>query len=147
MEWNIKDIQDAARKIDMSDEHLTDLLASLPKSRTTKENKCFHMYCEFAAQELNEIGHSFSFTGLKGNIIELQWTGALFKNTVWKSLLMAISDKDTTKKSTNKDIKLIYNALSKWFSEKGIYIPYPSETDPDFIEYMKKVKKKKNLLK
>ena len=144
MSWNIKEIQEAARKINLSDENLLNLLGALPKIRTSKENKCIHMYFSLAAQELNEIGHSFSFVGLKGQIIETQWTGELFKNTIWKQLLSVLTDKDSTTKSTNADIKLVYEALNKWFSEKGIYIPYPSEDDSDFIEYMKKLKVKTN---
>ena len=143
MKWNIKEIQESAKKCELSDEKLISLLAALPKKRTVKENSCIHMYFNLAAQELNEIGHTFTFTGLKGAEIEMQWTGDLFKNTIWKSLLAVISDKESTTESTNADIKLVYEALNKWFSGKGIYIPYPSERNPDFCEYMKKLKTKK----
>ena len=140
MNWNIKEIQEAAKKINLSDDKLLDLLAALPKQRSIKENSCIHMYFNLAAQELNEIGHTFQFVGLKGQIIEMQWTGELFKNTIWKQLLLLLTDKESTTKSTNADIKLIYEALAKWFAEKGIYIPYPSSENEDFSEYMKKLK-------
>ncbi len=141
MKWNIKEIQDAASKIELSNEIVLRLLANLPKKRTAKENSCIHMYFNLCAQELNELGHTFTFEGLKGSNIDLPWTGELFKNTVWRSLQIALTDKESTTECTNADIKLIYEALTKWFNEKGVYIPYPSETDADFIEYMKRLKK------
>jgi len=142
MNWNIKEIQEAASKSGLSNDLLNKLIEKLPNKRTGKENKCIHMYFTLAAYELNNIGHTFNYQGLKGNIIETEWTAELFKNTVWKSLQNALTDKKSTTDLTNSDIQMIYRALNKWFSEKGIYIPYPSREDQDFSEYMNIVNKK-----
>lgn len=143
MNWNVKEIHEAANKAGIDSNDITQLIDFLPEKRNSLANNCIHMYFTLAAAELNNIGHSFSYIGLKGDVIELQWTAELFKNTVWRSLQTALTEKESTKNISHKDIQLIYEALNKWFGEKGIYIPYPNRQDEDFSKYMKRIKKYK----
>ena len=95
--------------------------------RTTKQNSALHKYCELIAKELNEKT-TFNFIGLKGDNIELMYTMTLVKETLFKPIMTALYDYDSTTKLKRSEIDKIVDVITKFTSEKFEFsIPFPSE--------------------
>lgn len=114
-------------------------LEKINKVRSLKENKSLHKFFQHVSDELTNLGQTFTFTGLKGMEIEIQYTPSIVKECIWKHLEMALLEKSSTTELTNSDIQMIFDVLCKWFGEKGIEIVWPSDT----IIYNKYLKSKK----
>ena len=94
--------------------------------RTTKQNSALHKYCELIAKELNEVT-TFNFIGLKGDTMELMYTMTLVKETLFKPIMTALYDYDSTTKLKRSEIDKIVDVITKFTSEKfGFSIPFPS---------------------
>ena len=139
MNWNIKEIESACKKANISDFDLLNIIGFLPKKRSVTENKSLHKLFYHIADELNEMGHTFTYKGLKGMEIDCKYSGTIVKEMIWKPLQMSLVGKNSTTQLTNEDEKLIFSVLEKWFAEKGIDIVWPCESE-DYHNYLKSKK-------
>jgi len=59
--------------------------------------------------------------------VSISWTGENVKNLLWRTLQVALTNKESTTKIDSKDIDIIYKTLDKLLSEKygldSIYFP------------------------
>lgn len=105
-------------------------LKVLSETRTSRQNRALHLFFNQVAKELNELGIPFVYMGLKGQELEMQWTGELFKQMTWKPIQQALfGTESTTKLSKTKQIDQIFEVINKFFAEKGIEVSFPNQFD------------------
>ena len=137
MTYKIEEIQTTCFKIGLSVSIVKGIIDSLPKKRSSQENRALHVLFQNIAYELNRLGLVFTFRGIKGMEIETTYTPDIVKNFLWKPLQDALVKKESTTQLTHNDIGLIFEILGKWFAENGIEISFPS---------MESMSRKKNSL-
>ena len=100
------------------------------QTRTSIQNRALHLFFNQVAKELNDIGLPFIYRGLKGQEMEMQWTGLLFKEMTWKPIQKAMfGTESTTKLIRSKQIDSIFEVINKFFAERGIVINFPNQFD------------------
>ena len=137
MTYKIEEIQTTCFKIGLSVSIVKGIIDSLPKKRSSQENRALHVLFQNIAYELNRLGLVFTFRGIKGMEIATTYTPDIVKNFLWKPLQDALVKKESTTQLTHNDIGLIFEILGKWFAENGIEISFPS---------MESMSRKKNSL-
>lgn len=96
-------------------------------SRTLRQNKAIHLYCEMIAEMLNEIGWTFRFEGLKNTEMELKYTMILVKETIWRPIQIALFGKESTTELSTKEVSEVSEQIEHFFAVKqGIDLPFPS---------------------
>ena len=78
------------------------------------------------AQELNDAGywvrHPFS------DKLEIPFTEILVKETLYKPIVKAMYDKNSTGKLTPQELSNAAEVLVRWLSEnKKVYVPFPQQ--------------------
>ena len=101
-------------------------LKEVKKNRTLSQNSALHLYFEHISQSLNEMGITFVWKGLKGNDMEIRYTAELVKAHIWKPIQITLFKKESTTKLTTHEMNEIITVLNKFFSERGVYIAFPS---------------------
>jgi hypothetical protein len=99
--------------------------------RTDQQNKALHKFFELVSDEMNEqgIGISTIMDSLKEGV-DIFPTPEFIKE-VWRLFQKALLKKESTTQLTTDEIDKIYELFTKWLGEKfGIYIQFPSETNP-----------------
>lgn len=94
--------------------------------RTLTQNAALHLYFEHISKELNNLGLTFNYTGLKGLEMETKYNANLVKEMIWKPIQMTLFKKESTTELDTTEINEIIDVLSKFFSERGVFIPFPS---------------------
>lgn len=95
-------------------------------TRTTLQNKSFHKYCTLLAKELNDSGQDMKKV-LKPEI-EIPWTMESVKNMMFKPIIKAMFDVDSTTELDTKQISEAYEVLNRHTSEKlGVSVMWPHE--------------------
>jgi len=61
-------------------------LKLIKNTRTSLQNRALHLFFTQVANELNGLGIPFVYHGLKGQELEMQWTGELFKKFTWSKI-------------------------------------------------------------
>jgi hypothetical protein len=108
------------------------------KTRSTQENRALHLYYSNAASALLEIGYNYNYINqMTGEVIEIPFTGALFKEHIWRPLQKTIFKIESTTKLTNPMINDILEVLSNWLAEKGILVKFPNRIDLLIRQYEK----------
>ena len=97
-------------------------------NRTGLQNRSFHKYCTMLADALNESGQDMRAT-LKPEI-EIPWTMESIKNIMFKPIIKAMFDVDSTKDLDSKQIGQAYEVLNRHTAEKlGVSVIWPHEED------------------
>jgi hypothetical protein len=96
------------------------------KTRSLLQNSALHLYFDIISHNLNEIGLTYMYRGLNKAEIEMQYTAILVKEMIWRPIQIALFEKQSTTELTTIEINTIIDVLSKFFSERGVYIPFPS---------------------
>lgn len=96
------------------------------KIRTTSQNSSIHLYCEMIAVALNDMGHTFSYLGVKGITLEIPYTMELVKATMWKPIQDALFGKKSTTELTTSEVSEVAAPLVRFFAERDIDLPFPS---------------------
>ena len=96
------------------------------QSRTTTQNKSLHLFFTFIAEELNELGIEYQYTGISGKTFELRYTADLVKEYVWRPIQIALFQKQSTTKLTTKEMNDIIDVITKFFGERGVVLSFPS---------------------
>lgn len=96
-----------------------------PKQRTVQQNRALHLWCEQLAQTLNDSGHDMRRT-LKP-AIDIPWSGETVKEYMFKPIMRAQLNKQSTTQLTTKEIDEVLNTISKHLGETiGVYQEFPS---------------------
>lgn len=96
-----------------------------PRSRTLKQNSSIHLYFNHLAQELNDAGLTVERTLTKP--LEIPWNETLIKELMWKRILKAQLNKDSTTEMTTKEINMVFEVITKYLAENfGIVVELPS---------------------
>lgn len=136
MSYTISEITETCERCEFDEATTLKLLSNLPKRRSSQENRSLHKLFKHMADGLNDIGHTFQFKGIKGMDIECKYTPDIVKQCIWKPLQFTLLEKSSTTKLSNKDEKLIFDVLAKWFaSEKGIYLVWPAKNE-EYKQYL-----------
>jgi hypothetical protein len=96
------------------------------KKRTLTQNSALHLYFNFIADELNELGQEFEYNGITGKQLSMRYTGHIIKEMFWKPIQLALFDIDSTTKLNTKQMNDIIDIFTKFFGDKGVVIPFPS---------------------
>ncbi len=95
-------------------------------TRTNLQNKSLHLFFTLIADELNNLGLEFMYTGIKGLEMSSTYTSKIVKDFIWKPIQKTLFDINSTTKLNTIQINEISDILIKFFGEKGIYIVFPS---------------------
>jgi len=95
------------------------------KKRTLQQNKALHLWFTQLAKELNEAGLSIMKT-LKHDA-EIPWTDTTVKELMFKGIMKAMYQKDSTTKLTTKELIEVSETLTRYLAEKhGLVTEFPS---------------------
>ena len=95
------------------------------KIRTDKQNKALHLYFTHLAEELNNAGYDMRKI-LKPSV-DIPWNSKTVKEFLWRPVMKAQLGKESTTDLTTKEIDLVFETITRHFSEKfGISVAFPS---------------------
>lgn len=95
-------------------------------NRTLPQNRSLHLYCTMLADALNDSGQDMRKT-LKPEI-DIPWTMENIKNLMFKPIIKAMFDVDSTKDLDSKQISEAYEVLNRHTAEKlGISVIWPHQ--------------------
>lgn len=95
-------------------------------TRTDRQNRALHKYCELLAEALNDAGLDMK-TVLKPEV-DIPWTKESVKNHLWRPIQTIMIDKASTTEMTTADPGEIYLVLDRHIAEKfGVHVEWPSE--------------------
>lgn len=95
-------------------------------TRSSKTNSALHLYFSFIANELNELGIQYQYTGISGKTFELRYTSDLVKEFIFRPIMKAMFNKKSTTRLTNKEINEIIDVITVFFAERGVVLIFPS---------------------
>ena len=101
-------------------------LKQLKPTRSSKQNRALHKYFEIISEELNELGIEHQYQGITGKTLSTMYTPDLVKNFVWRPIQTALFDIESTTKIGTQEIDKIIDVITKFFSDRGVYLPFPS---------------------
>lgn len=94
---------------------------------TSSQRGALHLWFDTVSDLLNESGvdQAVALTKLsEREAITFNWTGAGFKENVFKPCLMAVSAVNSTENMDNNDIDVVVTGLQKWAaSELQVVLP------------------------
>src|SRR3990167_4894290 len=94
--------------------------------RTDAQNRSLHLYFEMLAEALNDAGYSVQKT-LKQDI-EIPWNKTLIKELIWRPVMEAMTDKESTTELNTVEPSEIHAVLSRHLGERfGIMVDWPNE--------------------
>ena len=96
-----------------------------PKQRTPSQNRALHLLFTELAQELNDHGLDMRKT-LKPTV-EIPWSGATVKEYLWRPIMKAQLNKESTTEMTTEDIDKVFDTINRHIGEKfGLHLDFPS---------------------
>lgn len=101
-------------------------LKKIVQSRTTLQNSSLHLFFSFVSNELNNLGLTFTYDGLKIKGLESRYTDLIVKEFIWRPIQIAMFDIKSTRKINTKQINEIIDVIIKYFGERGINLDFPS---------------------
>lgn len=96
-------------------------------TRTNKQNRALHLLFTIMSEQLNEMGMTYNYQGLKGQVIETRFTPHIIKEFYWRPVQVTMFEVKSTTKINTTQINEIVDVFSNWFGEKGIVIQFPSK--------------------
>lgn len=95
--------------------------------RTLAQNRAFHLYFTMVAVQLNNSGLYINKL-IKENKYkaDIDWSGNLVKEQLWKPIQNAILDKKSTTQLEKAEVDRVYNTLNRYLSGIGISVPFPN---------------------
>lgn len=77
--------------------------------------------------------------------VEIPWTDKAVKEHIWKPIMKAQLNKDSTTQLTTKEIDEVFDTINKHMGEKfSLHTPFPSIDEVLFQQRIKKVAKNEN---
>jgi len=102
-------------------------LKVLSDKRTSLQNRALHKYFLLISKELNELGLEFKYFGLKGQVLETRYNERIVKEHFWRPIQKTLFNIDSTKDLNTKQMNEIIDVITKFFSDKGVYIEFPNK--------------------
>lgn len=98
------------------------------KKYTGKQRGALHLWCKMCAESLNDHGIYFRRKAVFGDKeIEIPWTKDLFKDSVYKPILEAVTGKTSTEEQDSVTPSSIALIISKQYADNGLICPpWPS---------------------
>lgn len=95
--------------------------------RSLAQNRAFHLYFNMVAVQLNNSGLYINKL-IKENKYkaDIDWSGNLVKENLWKPIQNAILDKKSTTQLEKSEVDRVYNTLNRYLSNMGISVPFPN---------------------
>lgn len=95
------------------------------KKRTNRQSRALHKYFELLANDLNDAGYDLKRT--LRNDVEIPWTPVLVKELIFRKVMIAMYDKQSTTKLTTKELISVSDTIARHLSSKlGIGTDFPS---------------------
>ena len=101
-------------------------LKEVKLTRSGKQNRALHVFFTIISNELNELGHEFQYTGLKGSTLSTRYTPNLVKEFFWRPVQMALFNIQSTTKIDTQQINEINEVIIRYFAERGVELFFPS---------------------
>jgi len=96
-------------------------------TRTNKQNRALHLLYSIMTNQLNEIGMTYKYFGLKGHIIETRFTTHIVKEFFWRPIQLSLFNIKSTKDINTLHINEIVDVISLFFGERGVVIEFPNK--------------------
>jgi len=94
------------------------------RDMTRPQKGAMYLWFDKMAEALNDGG--FDMKVVLAHHAEIPWSGASFKERVWKPALEAQLAKDSTEKQTTQDVLDVAQTLQRFFAEKfTIWVDWP----------------------
>lgn len=101
-----------------------------PKSypiRTAQQNRALHVLFTQYANMLNDEGLDMKKAFARKPEVEIPWTGAAVKEYLWRPIMKAQLNKQSTTKLTTVEIDAVFDTINKFFGEHfEMHVPFPS---------------------
>jgi len=95
--------------------------------RTLTQNRAFHLYFTMVAVQLNNSGlYINKLIKEEKYKADIDWSGNLVKEQLWKPIQNAILDKKSTTQLEKAEVDRVYNTLNGYLSGMGISVPFPN---------------------
>lgn len=95
--------------------------------RTLTQNRAFHLYFTMVAVQLNNSGlYINKLIKEEKYKADVDWSGNLVKEQLWKPIQNAILDKKSTTQLEKAEVDRVYNTLNRYLSRMGISVPFPN---------------------
>ena len=94
-------------------------------TRTLKQNSAMHKFFVMVSTELNDLNIEFVYEGLSVDSISMMYTPELVKDFFWRPIQMALFGIKSTKKLNTAQINDIIDVITKFFSDRGVFVEFP----------------------
>lgn len=98
------------------------------KKRTLPQNNAMYLFFNKLAKRLNDSGFDKRavFEKMKKGFF-ISWSGHCVKQDLWRPIMEALTDKESTAKLTKQELSSIYENVNKFTVERlGFSEPFPS---------------------
>jgi len=96
------------------------------KKRTTAQNRALHLWFTLIAQELNNIGMTFEYRGIKQLELNVPYTLEIVKDFIYKPIIKSMYKLDSTTKLTSQQINEVFDVVNLALAKYDIHLPFPS---------------------
>ena len=97
-------------------------------TRTNRQNRSLHKYCEEVADALNAAGWDMKKT-LKPEV-DIPWNKDMVKEHLWRPIQEIVLDKESTTELDTSEPSKVYDVLDRHLGEKfGIHVPWPQDEE------------------
>jgi hypothetical protein len=95
------------------------------RTRSQSQNRSMHLMFTQIANEFND--HGLYIAKVLKPSVDVEWTPSTVKELIWRPLMKAITDKDSTAKLNTAEVDKIFKVLHKHLADKlNISIEFPS---------------------
>ena len=95
-------------------------------TRSSQQNKSLHKYFTLIANQLNDMGQEFCFSGITGKELSMRYTMNIIKEMFWKPIQETMFETKSTTKLTTSQMNQIIDVFTKFFADKGVVLDFPS---------------------
>ena len=96
------------------------------KRRSSRQNNAIHLYCKLAADRLNL--HGLDQRKVLKPSFEIPWTQESFKENLWKPIMKAMFEIDSTTKLERGQVGQVYEVINRELSrEFGVSTEFPDK--------------------
>lgn len=99
----------------------------ITRKRTLSQNSALHLFFTNLADQLNELGEVFNYTGFNGKEMDMMFTPELIKNTLWRPMQISLFEIESTKDIDTNQINKILDIITNFFAKKGIPVSFPNQ--------------------
>jgi len=96
------------------------------EQRTPQQRKAIEVYCDLLSDAFNDQGLDVEHV-LTFKAISVPWSQELVKELLFKEVVRAMYNKESTTELTPKEVNEVYKVLDKFTAEKmEIHVEFPS---------------------